>query len=77
MDVEIGIQNVARPVTFATDKSADEVSGAIAEAVKNGAVVDLTDTKGRRIVVPGGAIGYAIVGSETSHPVGFGNLAES
>ncbi|PWG59698.1 DUF3107 domain-containing protein [Bifidobacterium catulorum] len=74
MDVEIGIQNVTRPVSFATDKSADEVSAAISEAVGQGTVVDLTDVKGRRIVIPGKAIGYAIVGSETSHPVGFGAL---
>ena len=33
MDVEIGIQNVARPVTFSPDKSADEVSAAIRGAV--------------------------------------------
>ncbi|PJM73687.1 ATP-binding protein [Bifidobacterium primatium] len=74
MDVEIGIQNVARPVSFVTDKSADEISDAIAAAVADGTVVDVTDTKGRRIVVPGKVIGYAIVGSDTTHPVGFGAL---
>ena len=75
MDVEIGIRNVARAVNFATDKSADEVSDAISEAVADATVVDLTGTKGRRIVVPGNAIGCAIVGSETSHLVGFGALS--
>ena len=74
MDVEIGIQNVARPVTFSTDKSAAEVSAAIREAVENKSTVELSDTKGRCIVVPGAAIGYAIVGSDTTHPVGFGAL---
>lgn len=74
MDVEIGIRNVTRPVTFDSNQTADEVSAAIAEAVGNGGVVDLTDSKGRRIVIPATAIGYAIVGSETSHPVGFGAL---
>ncbi|MFC2619535.1 MAG: DUF3107 domain-containing protein, partial [Bifidobacterium dentium] len=26
------------------------------------------------IVVPAGSLGYAIIGSETKHAVGFGNL---
>ena len=30
MDIELGIQNVARPVNFSTDESADNVSQAIA-----------------------------------------------
>ncbi len=75
MDVEIGIINVARPVNFATEASADEVSKAIDEAVSNNSVVNLTDSKGRRIVIPAQSIGYAIIGSETSHPVGFGALS--
>ncbi len=32
MDIELGIQNVARPVNFSTDESADNVSQAIAQA---------------------------------------------
>ena len=33
MDIELGIQNVARTVTFSTEQSADEVNNVIAEAV--------------------------------------------
>ena len=43
-------------------------------AVENGKTINLTDDKGRRIVVPAGSLGYAIIGSETKHAVGFGNL---
>ena len=35
MDIELGIQNVARTVTFSTEQSADEVNTAIADAVEN------------------------------------------
>ena len=52
MDIELGIQNVARTVTFSTEQSADEVNNVIAEAVENGKTINLTDDKGRRIVVP-------------------------
>ena len=74
MDIELGIQNVARPVNFSTDESADNVSQAIAQAVADNATIDLTDDTGRRIIVPAKALGYAIIGSETKHAVGFGTL---
>lgn len=74
MDIELGIQNVARPVNFSTDESADNVSQAIAQAVADNATINLTDDKGRRIIVPATALGYAIIGSETKHAVGFGTL---
>ena len=51
MDIELGIQNVARTVTFSTEQSADEVNNVIAEAVENGKTINLTDDKGRRIVL--------------------------
>ena len=47
---------------------------AIAQAVADNATIDLTDDKGRRIIVPAKALGYAIIGSETKHAVGFGTL---
>ena len=59
MDIELGIQNVARPVNFSTDESADNVSQAIAQAVADNTTIDLTDDKGRRIIVPAKALGYA------------------
>ena len=43
MDIELGIQNVARTVTFSTEQSADEVNAAIANAVENGKTINLTD----------------------------------
>ena len=74
MDVEIGIQNIARTVTFTTDKSADEIVEAINSAVESGQNADIVDSKGRHILIPGKTLGYAIVGSEAAHPVGFGAL---
>ena len=70
MDIELGIQNVARPVNFSTDESADNVSQAIAQAVADNTTIDLTDDKGRRIIVPAKALGYAIIGSETISGLG-------
>ena len=47
MDIELGIQNVARPVSFSTDESADNVSQASAQAVADNATIDLTADTGR------------------------------
>lgn len=74
MDIELGIRNVARTVTFSTDQSADEVNAVIADAIAAKTPINLTDDKGRHIVVPADALGYAIVGSETKHAVGFGTF---
>jgi|GEM_PF-164935 len=46
MDIELGIQNVARTVTFSTEQSADEVNAAIADAVENGKTINLTSHRG-------------------------------
>ena len=74
MDIELGIQNVARPVNFSTEESADSVGKAIAQAVANGETINLTDDKGHHIIVPAKELGYAIIGSETKHAVGIGAL---
>lgn len=74
MYIEMGIHNVARTVTFSTEESAEAVNTAIANAVEHGRTINLADDKGRRIIVPAESLGYAIIGSETKHAVGFGNL---
>lgn len=74
MDIELGIRDVARTVTFSTEQSADEVGQVIAAAVADGRTIDLVDDKGRHIIVPAKSLGYAIIGSETKHAVGFGAL---
>lgn len=51
--------------------SADEVAAAV-DAALAGGVLRLTDTKGRQILVPGGALGWVQIGSADKSRVGFG-----
>lgn len=74
MEIELGIRNVTGAVTFNTDEPADQVGAAINQAIANHEPITLTDTKDRHIIVPADALGYAIIGSETRHAVGFGAL---
>ncbi|WP_018142720.1 DUF3107 domain-containing protein [Alloscardovia criceti] len=74
MLVEIGVQNVGKALTFETKESAQDVSAKINEAISAQRTLELTDEKGRTFVVPVTTLAYAIVGSESTHPVGFGAL---
>lgn len=70
MEIRIGVQNVSRELIVEVDLTADAVASKVAEAL-GGATLDLLDTKGRRVVVPSGAIGYVEIGEESKRRVGF------
>lgn len=72
MEVRIGITDVAREVSITTDTSADDVIKALAGARESGGMLELTDEKGRRLVVPADRVGYLDLGAPDSRPVGFG-----
>jgi hypothetical protein len=72
MEIKIGITNIAREVTFETDVTPDEVAEKVREAVAESSLLDLTDDKGRRILVPGERLGYVDLGSPSARAVGFG-----
>jgi len=71
VEVRIGVQHVAREITFETTLSADELVAAVKEA-RSAEVLELTDDKGGRVIVPSNAIGYVMTGSEKKTGVGFG-----
>ncbi|MDI6911349.1 DUF3107 domain-containing protein [Nocardioides sp.] len=71
MEVKIGVQNAARELTVETDESADHVEKLISEAVAGDGVLTLTDTKGRKVVVPAAKLAYVEIGHGTLGQVGF------
>ena len=71
MDVTIGVQHLPREVVVETDQSADAVATAVKKALTGGPL-ELTDARGRRVIIPGSAIGYVEIGSEEQRKVGFG-----
>ena len=74
MEVKIGVQNVAREITFESSQSADEVAALVEQAVSSGTLLRLADEKGRTLIVPGSVVGYVEMGAETERRVGFGTL---
>ncbi len=72
MEVRIGVQNVARELSFETEQTADAVSSAVAAALDSGSVLDLVDDKGRRYLIPAAVLGYVHIGETEKGRVGFG-----
>ena len=72
MEVKIGVQQAAREVTIDVDRSAEEVEKLVSDAIATeGGVIALTDTKGRRVVVPGAKVADVEIGSGVAGTVGF------
>ena len=71
MEVKIGVQNVSRELTIDTTLDADGVEEAVTTALGEGAVLSLTDAKGRRLVVPGDKLAYVDISTSVTGQVGF------
>jgi Protein of unknown function (DUF3107) len=70
MEVKIGVQNANRELVIDTNQEGDDIEKAVSQALEQG-VLSLTDTKGRRIVVPADKLAYVEIGSPTIGQVGF------
>ncbi len=71
MEVKIGVQNAPRELTIDTNLDAEEVEKQVAEAVKNGGVLSLSDVRGRRIVIPAERLAYVDITTTITGTVGF------
>ena len=72
MDVRIGVKDTARELAFESNQSASEIEAAVAAALSGStSVLTLTDSKGRKFVVPAAGLAYVEIGAEESRRVGF------
>ena len=71
MEITIGVQHVSREIALDVDLTADEVSAAVAAALAGKPALELTDSKGRRIIVPSDKLAYVELGSPSIGQVGF------
>lgn len=74
MEITIGMQHVARELVLETDQTSDKVAKDILKALEVGAPIELTDTRGRRILVPAAVVGYVEIGGDEARRVGFHNV---
>ncbi|GAB3265471.1 DUF3107 domain-containing protein [Alteromonas gracilis] len=71
MEVKIGVQHAPRELSIDTELDGDQVQSALDTAVREGGVLSLTDSKGRRIVVPAANIAYVEIAQGVAGTVGF------
>lgn len=77
MEITIGVRNVARELSLETSGRADDVVKQVTDALAKAkagdpGVLDLTDDRGRRVIVPLDALGYLEIGGDEPRRVGFG-----
>jgi hypothetical protein len=71
VEVKIGVQHANRELVIDSDQSSDDIEKTVASALETGGMLTLTDTKGRRVVVPADRLAYVEIGSPTVGQVGF------
>ena len=72
MEILIGIRGNKNLLGFDVDMSENELTAKVNEALASDhGVLDLTDTKGQRTLVPAHALGYVQIASKTERRVGF------
>lgn len=71
MEVKIGVQHVARELVVETELSPEDFEAQLNEAVGSDGILAFTDSKGRRVAVPGNKIAYVEIGTGTHSAVGF------
>lgn len=73
MEIKVGVKQVTREIVMESNQSAVEVEEAVSAALEKETVLVLTDVHGRKVMVPGGSIGYVDIGEESARRVGFGS----
>jgi hypothetical protein len=71
VEVKIGIQHAPRELVVDTGETAETVEKMVADAVGSEGVLALTDSKGRKVIVPASRIAYVEIGGALAGQVGF------
>jgi len=72
VEIKIGVQHAQRELTVEVNESPDEIEKLVSDAIGSGdGVFAITDTKGRKVVVPGARIAYVEIGTGVAGTVGF------
>lgn len=71
MEVKIGVQHATRELVVETDETQENVEKMVSEALGSDGLLMLTDSKGRRILVPVAKLAYIEIGGGVAGHVGF------
>ena len=71
MEIKIGVQHVSRELVLDIDETADALEQKVGQAISGDGMLTLTDTKGRRVLVPAAHLAYVEIGGGVTGQVGF------
>jgi hypothetical protein len=72
VEVKIGVQNASRELVIDSSQSTDDVEKAVSQALGGDeGILVLSDTKGRKVLVPTDKLAYVEIGSPSLGQVGF------
>jgi hypothetical protein len=71
MEVKIGVQHVPRELVVDSADSAEAIQAALDAALSGDGTLALSDSRGRRVLVPARNIAYVEIGGGVSGQVGF------
>jgi len=75
VEVKIGVQHANRELVLESEQSPEEVEQAVADALSGKAgLLQLTDEKGRKVLVPADRLAYVEIGEVSIRKVGFGAI---
>jgi hypothetical protein len=75
VEVKIGVQYASRELVLESTQSPDEITKAVAEALKADlGVLTLVDERGRRVLVPADKLAYVEIAESEQRRVGFGAM---
>lgn len=74
MEVKLGVIYSAKEIVLESSRKSSEIEKDVAEALKIGGVLSLTDEKGRVVLIPIEKLAYIEIGEPSERRVGFGSI---
>lgn len=74
MKLVLNLRDSVAPLALEIDGDEEAILSQVRKAIETQEILDLTDSKGERVLIPSSSIGYALVPSKQHAPVGFGRL---
>jgi Protein of unknown function (DUF3107) len=70
VEVKIGVQHTTRDLVIETDESPESIEKLVSEAIASEGMLTITDSRGRKVLVPANRLAYVEIGVHTGQ-VGF------
>lgn len=75
MEIKIGVQSATRELVLEVNTTVEDLRTDLETALSaDSGVLDLTDERGRRVLVPGDKIAFIEIGEPEARRVGFGAI---